>query len=97
MRLPALNKAKHGFALSAFGFQLHLWKESDVEWCGTIRDGDQETSSRFEEDNLTLAKLHILAEARNRALVRWKDKEFPACETLVDSWEAMTFVDESQS
>ena len=95
MRLPALKKAKHGFALAAFGFQLHLWNESDVEWGAIIRDGEQEMSSRFEEDNLTLAKLHILAEARNRALVRWKDREFPPCETLLDSWEPMTFVDEN--
>jgi len=35
-----------------------------------------------------------LADARNRAVVRWKDKEFPTCEMLVDSWEPMTFVDE---
>jgi len=94
MRLPALSKAKHGFVIAAFGFRIHLWNESEVEWCATIFDGEQEVSSRFEEDNLTLAKLHTLADARNRAMVRWKDKEFPSCDSLVDSWESMTFVDE---
>jgi hypothetical protein len=94
MKLPALNKSKHGFTIAAFGLRIHLWNESEVEWVATIRDGDNEASCQFEEDNVTLAKLHILAEARNRAQVRWKDREFPACETLVDSWEPMTFVEE---
>jgi len=95
MRLPALSNAKHGFVITAFGFRLHLWNESEVEWCATISDGDEETPIRFQEDNLMLAKLHTLADARNRAIVRSSDKEFPSCESLVDSWEPMTFIDES--
>ena len=92
MRLPALSK--QGYATAVFGFRIHLWNESEVDWCATIFDDEQEVSSRFQEDNLTLAKLHILGDARKRAVLRWKDKEFPACESLVESWQAITFVDE---
>jgi hypothetical protein len=95
MRLPTFSKSKHGFVIAAFGFRIHLWNESEVEWCATIFDGEQELSNRFEEDNLPLAKLHTLADARYRATVKWKDREFPSCESLFDSWESMTFVDES--
>jgi len=42
------------------------------------------------------AKLHILAQPRNRATLRGKDREFPAEDTLLKSWEPMTFVDENQ-
>ena len=72
----------------AFGFQLHLWQESDVKWSATIHDGEREVCARFEEETLFL--LHILAQARNRALVRWKDQEFPREDTLLDSWAAST-------
>ena len=91
MGMPALSK--QGYATAAFGFRIHLWNESEVDWCATIFDDEHEVSCRFQEDNLTLAKLHILADARNRAVVRWTDKEFPASELLVDSWQAITFVE----
>ena len=94
MRLPTLCKAKHGFSCDAYGLQIHLWSESNVDWCATIFDGAHEMYFRFEKNNLTLAKLHILAVARKRAMVGQKDREFPAENTLLESWESMTFVDE---
>ena len=94
MKPPAVGKAKQGYSRFAFGLRIHLWQESEVDWCATIFDDDNsELSSRFEEDNLTLAKLHILAEARNRAVVRWKDRDFPTEDTLVDSWEEIALID----
>jgi hypothetical protein len=94
MRLPEIDR-KQGFRLAAFGFELHLWMERDAEWSAIIQDGDNRFSTRFQEDNPTLAKFHLLADARNRPIYRWRDQQFPAEETLVDSWEPMTFVDES--
>ena len=95
MRLPTLGKAKHGLSCAAYGLQIHLWSESDFDWCATIFDSGQEMYFRFEEHNLTLAKLHILAQARNRAMRRSKDRELPAEGTLLESWEPITFVDEN--
>jgi hypothetical protein len=92
MRLPTLDRVEQGFTVTAFGFRIHLWNETDVEWGATIDDGEYKVSCRFDEETVALAQLHILAEVRNRALVRWKDKEFPAYETLMDSWEPVTFV-----
>lgn len=70
MRLPVVIDTRQGFRLAAFGFELHLWMEADAEWSAIIRDGDQEISSEFKEDNLTLSKFHILANARSRAICR---------------------------
>jgi hypothetical protein len=94
MRLPEIDR-KQGFRLVAFGFELHLWMDRDAESSAIIQDGDHRFSTRFKEDNLTLAKFHLLAVARNRAIYRWRDQQFPAEETLVDSWQPRTFVDES--
>ena len=95
MRLPTLCKSKHGFSCDAYGLQIHLWSESDVDWCATIFDGTQELYFRFEKNNLTLAKLHILAVARKRAMLGQKHQQFPAENTLLESWKSMTFADES--
>ena len=91
MTAKTIGTTKDVLAISAFGFEIRLWQETtEVEWCATIHDGGQEVSCCFEEDNLALAKLHILAEARNRALVRsGRDRELPPYETLLDSWEPM--------
>ena len=95
MRLPTLCKAKNGFSCDAYGLQIHLWSESNVDWCATIFDGTQELYFRFEKNNLTLAKLHILALARKRAMAGQKESGFPAEDTLLESWESTTFGDES--
>ena len=89
MTATTIGPTKEVLAISTFGFEIRLWQEStEVEWCATIHDGDQQVSCCFREDNLALAKLHILAEVRNRALVRWgRDREFPTCDSLMDSWE----------
>ena len=95
MRLPTLGKAKHGVSCNAYGLQIHLWSESKLEWCATIVDGGHELYFCFDEENLTLAKLHILAVARNRAMVGQKGRELPAEVTLLESWESMAFVEEA--
>jgi hypothetical protein len=95
MRLPTLGKAKNGYSCEAYGLQIHLWNESIGDWCATIFDGGQELYFRFEEYNVNHAKLHILAVARNRAMVQWKDREFPAEKTLLESWKPMTSVGEN--
>lgn len=97
MRLPTLCKAKDGFICDAYGLQIQLWSESKADWCATIFDGTQELYFLFEKSNLTLAKLHILAVARKRAMAGQKGREFPPEDTLLESWKSMTFVDESES
>jgi hypothetical protein len=74
MKLPAVINTKQGFRVAAFGFELHLWMERDAKWSAIIQDGDHEFSSRFQENNLTLAKFHILADARSRAIYRRTDR-----------------------
>ena len=85
MTSATVGKTRLALALSAFGFELRLWQEShDAQWGATIEDGDHVFHSQFEEENLTLAKLHLLGEARARALYRG-DTEFPSCESLMGS------------
>lgn len=86
------SKTKPCYTLNAFGFHLRLWSESDVKWAATIHDGKKEITSRFEEDNLTIAKLHLLEDARRRAVLLWPNKDLPTCESLVDSWEPLNMV-----
>ena len=91
MRSTTIDKTtKTVLAISAFGFEIRLWKESHgVVWGATIADGEQLFRSEFEEDNLTLAKLHILEDARTRAAYRWKNREFPPCESFGDLWNCV--------
>jgi len=90
MRSATVSKTRLALALSAFGLELRLWQEShDAQWGATIEDGEHVFHSQFEEENLTLAKLHLLGEARARALNRG-DKEFPSCESLMGSWKPIT-------
>ena len=75
-------------ALDAYGLELRLWKEAGLrEWGATFRDGRTIEHCRFEEDNLLMAKLHVLGEARNRALNRSDDGELPGCDTFFNSWK----------
>jgi hypothetical protein len=74
----------------AYGFELQLWKEDmGREWGATLRDGNHLTSCKFEEDNLELAKLHLLGEARNRAISRSGNADLPGCDAFLHSWKAI--------
>jgi hypothetical protein len=74
--------------LRAYGFELHLWKEdAEREWGATISDSNQIVSCKFEEDNLTLAKLYLLGEARNRAMRGSSVADLPGCNAFLNSWK----------
>jgi hypothetical protein len=74
-------------ALEAYGVDLRLWKEpGEREWSATLRDDNSIADCHFEEDNLTLAKLHVLGEARSRARSRSGSAELPGCDAFLDSW-----------
>ena len=88
MTTTAIREIKVALALKAYGMELRLWKEADLrEWGATFRDDATIVHYRFEEDNLMLAKLHVLGEARNRAQARSQDGELPGCDTFFDSWK----------
>jgi hypothetical protein len=88
MATTAAAKFKLGLALQAYGIELRLWKEpGEREWGATLRDDKNIVHRRFEEDNLTLAKLHVLGEARNRVMSRSGSAELPGCDTFLDSWK----------
>jgi len=79
---------KIALALKVYGFELRLWKEdAEREWGATLSDSDQVYSCIFEEDNLMLAKLYVLGEARNRAIRRSVDADLPGCDAFLDSWK----------
>jgi len=75
-------------ALEAYGIELRLWKEpGEREWGATLRDDNNIVDCHFEEDTLTLAKLHVLGEARNRVMSRSGSAELPGCDTFLASWK----------
>ncbi|PYR96652.1 MAG: hypothetical protein DMG16_27220 [Acidobacteria bacterium] len=79
---------KLALALDAYGIELRLWKEpGEREWGATLRDDSNIVDCHFEEDNLTLAKLHVLGDARNRVMSRSRSSELPGCNTFLDSWK----------
>jgi hypothetical protein len=86
MTTVALRKV--AITLKAYGFELQLWKEdAEREWGSTLSDSNYLMSCNFEEDNLTLAKLHLLGEARSRALGRSADANLPGCDVFLHSWK----------
>ena len=88
MSTPTVREFKLAIALDAYGMQLLLWKEpGEREWGATLRGNNDIIDWHFEEDNLTLAKLHVLGEARNRAMRRSGSVELPGCDTLLNSWK----------
>jgi hypothetical protein len=88
MATTAVSEFKLGLALEAYGIELRLWKEpGEREWGATLRDGDNIVHRHFEEDNLALAKLHVLGEARNRVMSRSVSAQLPGCDTFLDSWK----------
>jgi hypothetical protein len=88
MATTAVREFKLALALAAYGMELRLWKEpGEREWSATLRNDNNIVECHFEEDNLTLAKLHVLGEARKRAMSRSGSAELPGCDTLLDSWK----------
>ena len=88
MTTTAIREIKVALALRAYGIEIRLWKEADLrEWGATFRDDTTIVHYRFEEDNLMLAKLHALGEARNRAMGRTGCAELPGCDTFSNSWK----------
>jgi len=83
---------KVALALQAYGIELRLWKEeTEKEWAGTLRRGDSILTHRFEEDNLTLAKLHLLGKARSRAMGTSDGVQLPGCDTFMNSWKPVKY------
>jgi hypothetical protein len=91
MTATSIGTTKDVLAISAFGFEIRLWQESTKgEWSATIEDGNRVFRSQFEEQNLMLAKLHILEDARARAIYRSRDNNLPSCDSLIDGWDEAT-------
>jgi hypothetical protein len=79
---------KVALSLKVYGFELHLWKEDvEREWGASLRNNDVVASCNFEEDNLMLAKLHLLGEARNRAIRQSGNANLPGCDAYLNSWK----------
>ena len=97
--MTTLAVRKVALTLKAYGFELRLWKEDvEREWGATLRDENHVASCHFEEDNLILAKLHLLGEARNRAISRSDNAELPGCDAFLQSWKPITMtIDQRQS
>ena len=88
MATTATGKFKLALSLKAYGIELQLWKEpSEREWGATLRVDNDVIDCHFEEDNLTMAKLHVLGEARSRAVTQAGNTELPGCDTYLDSWK----------
>jgi len=88
MATTAIREVKLALALKAYGIEIRLWKEADLrEWGATFRNDATIVHYRFEEDNLTLAKLHALGEARKRAMDQASDIALPGCDTFSNCWK----------
>ena len=87
MTTRTICETRVALALKAYGIELRLWKEpGEHEWGAALRDDNAIVECHFEEDNLTLAKLYILGEARCRAMRR-ACGELPSCDTYLNSWK----------
>jgi hypothetical protein len=88
MSTVQIQAIKLGLALEFYGIELRLWKEiGESEWGATLRENDNTSHARFEEENLTMAKLHLLAEARRRVVNRSGAAELPGCDAFLNSWK----------
>ena len=88
MTSTGVRQIQIALATEVYGMELRLWKETgERKWGATLRDGSAVVQSNFEEDDLTLAKLHILGEARSRALSQSGSVSLPSCDTFLDSWK----------
>jgi hypothetical protein len=88
MSIVPIHAVKLGLALEFYGIELRLWKEiGESEWGATLREKDNTVHTRFEEENLTMAKLHLLAEARKRVVNRSGSAKLPGCDAFLNSWK----------
>jgi hypothetical protein len=88
MAPTAVGQFKIALAREAYGIELRLWKEpGEREWGASLRDDDNIVDCHFEEDNLTLAQLHVLGEARKRVIGRAGSAELPVCDTFLGFWK----------
>jgi len=88
MSTTSVGGFKLALALEAYGIELRLWKEpGEREWGAALRENNNIVDCHFEEDNLTLAKLHVLGQARNRVINRSGAVDLPGCDTFLDSWK----------
>jgi hypothetical protein len=86
--MTTLAVPKVALALKAYGFELQLWKEdAERKWGAKMSDGNLVVSCNFEEDNLTLAKLYLLGEARSRAIGQSNAANLPGCDAFLNSWK----------
>jgi len=95
MSIVPIHAVKLGVALEFYGIELRLWKEiGESEWGATLREKDNTVHTRFEEENLTMAKLHLLAEARKRVVSRSGSAKLPGCDAFLNSWKAINMTKE---
>ena len=95
MSTVPIHAIKLGLALEVYGIELRLWKETgESEWGATLREKDNTVHTRFEEENLTMAKLHLLAEARKRVVNQFGGAELPGCDTFLNSWKPINMTKE---
>jgi hypothetical protein len=86
--MTTLAIPKLAITSKAYGFVLQLWKEdAERTWGATLSNSNFVVSCNFEEDNLMLAKLYLLGEARNRAIEQSNAPNLPGCDTFLDSWK----------
>ena len=88
-------KIHPAYAVTAFGFELRLWKESEeIKWGATIQDNTQILNLQIEADNATVAKVELLFEARNHAVSLHRQIESPL-ESFAGAWQEITTADTS--
>jgi hypothetical protein len=93
MTTTAIREVKVALALNAYGLEIRLWKEADLrEWGVTFRDDTTVVHDKFEEDNLNLAKLRALGEARKRAMDQSGNAELPGCDTFSNAWKPINMM-----
>ena len=96
--MTTLAVPKVAISSKAYGFELQLWKEdAERKWGATLSDSNLVVSCNFEEDNLMLAKLYLLGEARNRAIKRSNASDLPGCDTFLGSWKPIRLTMVSRS
>jgi hypothetical protein len=98
MSTVAIRAVKLCLALEAYGIELRLWKDAgESEWGATLRENGNAVHIRFEEENLTMAKLHLLAEARKRVVNQSGGTELPGCDAFLNSWKPIKMTTEYES
>ena len=88
MSTAGVRQVQIALVSEAYGIEVRLWKElGERQWGATLRDENTVIQSSFEEDDLTMAKLHVLGEARSLVLSRSGHLDLPSCDSFLDSWK----------